>query len=215
MITLGLSEPQAKEGVIWMSLSFTLKSTFLGLLFLLPLSYAEAQNSATPPVARLISSNADLYHRPRLSETTESKAEIVSPTLSEASDIERRAFELTNVNRLRNGLPELTWDAELCRMAREHSERMARQKFFSHATPNGERLKDRARAVGIGRFRVLAENIAYNQGYDDPGAFAVQRWMISAGHRANILHSGFEGSAVGVFVSSDGAVYLTQAFIAR
>lgn len=199
-----------------MSLSIPLKSSALmGLILLLPLSYVEAQTADAPPVARLISSNADVYHRPRLSETTESKAENVSPTLTEASDIERRAFELTNENRLRNGLPALAWNAELCRMARLHSERMARERFFSHANPDGERLKDRARAVGIGRFKVLAENIAFNQGYEDPGAFAVQRWMISAGHRANILHSGFEGSAVGVFVSSDGAVYLTQAFIAR
>jgi uncharacterized protein YkwD len=138
-----------------------------------------------------------------------------APTLAQASAIEKRAFELTNETRVRNGLPALAWDAELCRMAREHSERMAREKFFSHATPSGQRLKDRARAVGISRFRVLAENIAFNQGFEDPGAFAVQRWMVSSGHRANILNTGFEGSAVGVFVSTDGAVYLTQAFITR
>jgi uncharacterized protein YkwD len=69
--------------------------------------------------------------------------------------------------------------------------------------------------MGIPRFRVIAENIAYNQGFKDPGAFAVERWMISTGHRANILYSGFQTAAVGVFVAPDGTVYLTQAFIAR
>jgi uncharacterized protein YkwD len=99
-------------------------------------------------------------------------------------------------------------------MARLHSEKMARQNFFSHRTPEGERLRDRARINGI-RFKVIAENIAYNRGYEDPGAFAVERWMISPGHRANILYEEFQSAAVGVFVSEDGSVYLTQAFIAR
>jgi uncharacterized protein YkwD len=69
--------------------------------------------------------------------------------------------------------------------------------------------------VGIAHFRVIAENIAYNKGYDDPGAFAVERWMISSGHRANILYVGFQAAGIGSYVSSDGTVYLTQVFINR
>jgi uncharacterized protein YkwD len=92
---------------------------------------------------------------------------------------------------------------------------MARGGFFAHETPEGHRLRDRARSSGIGRFKVLAENIAYNQGFKDPGAFAVERWLISSKHRANILHNEFQAAAVGVFVADNGAVYLTQAFIAR
>jgi len=117
--------------------------------------------------------------------------------------------------RQRNGLTPLLWDPELCRMARLHSEKMARERFFAHETPAGQRLRDRARSNGIGRFKVLAENIAYNQGFEDPGAFAVERWMISSKHRANILYNEFQSAAVGVFVADDGSVYLTQAFIAR
>jgi uncharacterized protein YkwD len=92
---------------------------------------------------------------------------------------------------------------------------MAQRGFFSHETPDGLQLKERARANGILHFRVIAENIAYNKGYDDPGAFAVERWMISSGHRANILYIGFQASAIGSYVSADGSVYLTQVFIAR
>jgi uncharacterized protein YkwD len=76
-------------------------------------------------------------------------------------------------------------------------------------------LKERARANGIAHFRVIGENIAYNKGYDDPGGFAVERWMISSGHRANILYVGFQASAIGSYVSADGSVYLTQVFITR
>jgi len=51
--------------------------------------------------------------------------------------------------------------------------------------------------------------------FDDPGAFTVERWMLSPGHRANILSSEFQQSAIGVYVASDGTVYLTQEFITR
>jgi uncharacterized protein YkwD len=138
-----------------------------------------------------------------------------SPSLDEATEIERRAFENTNAARRQYGLPPLVWDSELCRMARNHSESMVRQGFFAHETPDGLQPKERARAAGILHFRVLGENIAYNQGYDDPGAFAVERWMISPGHRANILSNLFEESAIGSFVAPDGTVYLTQEFIKR
>jgi len=100
-------------------------------------------------------------------------------------------------------------------MARINSENMARRGYFAHITPEGLRLRDRARAAGILHFSLLGENIAYNQGYDDPGAFAVERWMSSPGHRANILYTGFRESAIGTFVSADGAVFLTQVFIKR
>jgi len=92
---------------------------------------------------------------------------------------------------------------------------MARLGYLSHVTPDGQRLRDRARAVGITRYTALGENIAYNLGYDDPGAFAVERWMISPGHRENILYAGFTSMAVGTFVAADGSVYLTQTFITR
>ncbi|HEY7783593.1 MAG TPA: CAP domain-containing protein [Pyrinomonadaceae bacterium] len=182
---------------------------------------AVAQESGDRPVARLISSTTIPSARPRrTAEPSNSSPGKTSndqtfPSLEDATAIERRAFELTNEERVKTGLNRLEWDPELCYLARIHSKKMARQGFFSHITPEGQRLKDRALAMGIPRFRVIAENIAYNQGFKDPGAFAVERWMISTGHRANILYSGFQTAAVGVFVAPDGTVYLTQAFIAR
>jgi uncharacterized protein YkwD len=177
---------------------------------------ASAQMPQVFPVARLLSLPSDSVRtsRPRRV-LTPAVAAAVAPAFGEASEIERRAFEMTNTARLQNGLAPLTWDPELCRMARIHSENMVRLGFFSHETPDGLHLKDRAYAAGIPHFRVLGENIAYNQGYADPGAFAVERWMISPGHRANILSSEYEQGAIGSFVTADGTVYLTQEFIKR
>lgn len=184
---------------------------------------ALAQNLQPRPVARLVSSLvADAsYSRPRRVTSAESSAgttksaAAIAPSFDDANAVERRAFEQTNVARAENGLPLLTWDPELCRMAREHSEKMATLGYFSHETPEGLQLKERARENGILHFRVIGENIAYNKGYNDPGGFAVERWLTSSGHRANMLYPGFQGSAIGSYVGADGSTYLTQVFIAR
>jgi uncharacterized protein YkwD len=131
------------------------------------------------------------------------------------NEIEKRAFEQTNVVRVKNGLPPFAWDADVCRMARSHSESMSRQHYFSHVTPDGLRLRDRARVAGILRFSVLGENIAYTQGYNDPATFVVEQWMQSAKHRANILSTEFRAMAIGSFAGPDGSIYLTQTFITR
>lgn len=171
-----------------------------------------AQESKPAPVARLVSAGPINTAAKRISPPVSTSA---SPTLAEATAIERRAFEQTNLVRAQNGLPALKWDADVCRMARDHSESMSRRGFFAHTTPDGKRLRDRARLVGILTFSVVAENIAYNQGYEDPGAFAVERWMLSDKHRANILSSEFQAMAIGSYVAPDGSVFLTQTFITR
>jgi uncharacterized protein YkwD len=76
-------------------------------------------------------------------------------------------------------------------------------------------MRDRAREAGILTYKVMGENIAYNQGYEDPGAFAVERWMASEKHRANILSNEYRAMAIGTYVAPDGSVFLTQTFITR
>ncbi|MFN2492369.1 MAG: CAP domain-containing protein [Pyrinomonadaceae bacterium] len=182
-----------------------------------------AQSVPPRPVARLIGNavgnpgeSRTRKASPEAGNASGSKASrTASPSLDEATAIERRAFEKTNQARGEKGLSLLVWDSELCRLARAHSESMGRLKYFSHETPEGSQLKDRARRVGILHFRVIAENIAYNKGYQDPGAFAVERWLLSSAHSANIFYNGFQASAIGSYVSTDGSVYLTQVFITR
>lgn len=202
------------------SLQFTLRSVhfqsrilFLAVSLVSFCGVAYAQSSDEQPVARMITSLApDTRNRGLTPGKASSSAGL---TWENANPIERRAFEQTNAARIQNGLPPLVWDPALCRMARMHSENMARLGYFSHDEPDGLRLRDRALAVGIEHYAVLAENIAYNLGYEDPGAFAVERWMISPGHRANILYAGFRAMAIGTFVAADGSVFLSQVFLAR
>jgi uncharacterized protein YkwD len=198
------------------------RSVVLILLFIASLTIcqsAAAQDIKIQPVARLVTDPVnDPNYRKRSEEypSVGVKASLVTtPSLDQATEIERHAFEKTNQARVQNRMAPLTWDAQLCRMARAHSEYMARGGFFSHQTPEGLELKGRARQSGILHFRVIGENIAYNKGYDDPGGFAVERWLISSAHRANMLYTGFQAAAIGSYVASDGTVYLTQVFITR
>ena len=128
--------------------------------------------------------------------------------------LERRAFDLINAQRVARGQRALLWDAELARLARQHSENMATAGFFNHEAPGGMTMVNRARQQGIRGWHALGENIAYNQGYDDPAGFVATRWMISNKHRENLLNSRWTRSAIGVAIASDGRVFFTQVFIA-
>jgi uncharacterized protein YkwD len=204
MLSNSLSTRQSVSRVIF---SFVL----LTLPAIIPDTFAQTPNAA--PEAVLISLPNDVAPS---SPRTAAAADVASePASSDAAKIEKRAFEATNAVRQRHGLTPLIWDSELCWMARIHSKKMVQLGFFSHESPDGLRLRDRAHAAGIANFKLFGENIAYNQGFDDPGVFAVEKWMRSPGHRANILNAKFQQSAVGVFVAPDGTVYLTQEFIAR
>jgi uncharacterized protein YkwD len=130
-----------------------------------------------------------------------------------ASGLERRAFELINAARRQRGESPLQWDAELSQLARQHSLSMARSGALGHTGPDGRGMAERARDMGIRGWQVLGENVAFNQGFDDPSAFAVERWMGSSKHRANILNRQFTRTGIGVARAADGSIYFTQVFV--
>lgn len=205
-----------------------LKLCALQAIFIAALAaQAYSQSSSARPTARLISSSGPAVTMPERAHAWSAAPVGVAPVRERmvaakpepvtmaVSSLERRAFELVNRERARSGEAPLVWDAELCRMAELHSQHMAQQNFFSHVGPDGLSMENRARALGIAGWRALGENIAYNRGIDDPAGFAVQRWMNSDGHRANILNGKFSRSAIGVARTPDGRIYLTQVFLAR
>ena len=177
---------------------------------------AQAQSNQKRPVARLIASAnhalaPDAATRPRAI----AAAEAVAPTAAMATADERRIFDLVNQARRAQGYAPLMWDAEAARMARQHSEDMARHNYLAHEGPDGRNAAARARALGLAGWSTLAENIAYNQGFDDPAGFAVERWLKSEKHRENIMRASFTHTGLGVARAADGRIYFTQVFVAR
>lgn len=144
-----------------------------------------------------------------------SGTESLHPLVYKADDLESRAFAAINHVRAAAGLAPLRFAPDLSAVAREHSEDMVERDYFAHQSPEGKDLRHRFARHGISNWQRIAENIAYNRGYEDPVAAAVEGWMNSPGHRKNILNRSLVESGIGVAVSEAGRVYFTQVFATR
>ncbi|MBQ8371879.1 MAG: SafA/ExsA family spore coat assembly protein [Clostridia bacterium] len=127
---------------------------------------------------------------------------------SSVIDYEKEVVRLVNEIRAENGLGKLTYNWELCRVARYKSQDMRDNGYFSHTSPVYGSPFQMMKSFGI-TYRTAGENIA--KGQSSPEA-VVNAWMNSPGHRANILNASF--TEIGVGYVADGR-YWTQMFIGR
>jgi len=125
---------------------------------------------------------------------------------STVSSYESEVVRLVNQHRAQNGLPPLTANWELSRVARYKSQDMADNRYFSHTSPTYGTPFQMIRAFGIS-FRTAGENIAYGQKTPQT---VVNAWMNSSGHRANILNGSYTQIGVGYVANGN---YWTQMFI--
>ena len=124
--------------------------------------------------------------------------------------LEQSVFNKINDYRASQRLAKLTRNSVMDNQAKIHSQNMANGKVpFGH-TGFSERVKA-IKANGI-PYSSAAENVAYNQGYSDPATQAVQGWLKSPGHLANI-RGNFEKTGIGVASNSRGEIYFTQIFL--
>jgi uncharacterized protein YkwD len=108
---------------------------------------------------------------------------------------------LHNHIRRAHGLHRFRLSASLTRAARHHSRQMVGQSYFEHTSPGGSTLLTRARAAGYLRSAFafsLGENIGWGEGSLSTPRAMVRAWMLSPGHRANILHAGFRDLGIGL-----------------
>ena len=123
--------------------------------------------------------------------TAKAKPATKPATIAAVHPVEAKIVERTNHERVRRGLRPLILDLRLMRTARRHNGWMARSGAFQH-----------------GNYPV-AENIAMGQ---QNSAQAMNSWMNSSGHRANILNASYNKIGVSAYRSSNGAIYWTQQF---
>ena len=129
-------------------------------------------------------------------------------------DMEEQVHNLINTERTNQGLGALTMNTTLRNVARSHSQDQASQGGPStHDSSNGDKPWDRLADAGV-TYTSMAENVASNSGYADPGQQAVTQWMGSPGHAANILTPGYTKTGVGVADAGAGKYYFTQVFTA-
>jgi hypothetical protein len=101
------------------------------------------------------------------------------------------------VERTNMGLPPLYASWVLAKTARDHSEDMRAQNYFSHTSLDGRSPFQRMSDNGY-VYSSAAENIA--RGQPTPQS-VVLAWMNSAGHRANILRTTVNELGVGLSTS--------------
>jgi uncharacterized protein YkwD len=160
------------------------------------------------------------------------------PPALDIAALEGRVHALVNAERQLARLDSLQTDERLNRIARRHSEDMAKRRFFSHVNPDGQDPTERARVGGYvcrkqnGKVitQGVAENLAMGYLYSrafirgnqtdyewkSPEAIAaesVKNWMASDGHRRNILDKNYTLAGMGVAIDeADKKVYVTQVF---
>jgi uncharacterized protein YkwD len=132
---------------------------------------------------------------------------------SRIENTEFQIFDLINRERQKKGLGEMAWDGNLARLARSYSQKMADEDFFSHFDSNGASVVERARSMKIKNWRKIGENLFECEGENNYAPFSVQKWMKSPTHRGNILDPEWTSSGLGVAVTRDGRVYITQVFV--
>ena len=106
--------------------------------------------------------------------------------------IEENIVKFTNAERVRQGLQPLEVDPSLMTSARRHASWMAQNRNMVHTR------------------QPVAENIAMGQ--PNSGA-AVNDWMNSSGHRANILNQGHRRIGVAAYRTVSGTIYWCQQFL--
>jgi hypothetical protein len=116
---------------------------------------------------------------------------------SESAFAEQELFRMTNQDRAQQGLPALEWNEWLAQAARRHAEEMARRGQLSHQFGGEPPLRERLASSGV-RFDASGENVAFG-----PSPAEINDdWMLSPGHRANILDRKY--NAIGVAVARRG-----------
>lgn len=118
------------------------------------------------------------------------------PKASEA--LQAEALKAVNAERASHGLRALKFSRTLDKAAQGAACDNANRRAITHVSSDGSRLKDRLHRVGY-RYRSAAENTG--RGFRS-GTSAVQWWMDSPKHKANILMGSVREIGIGIALSA-------------
>ncbi len=121
---------------------------------------------------------------------------------------EENAFLLLSQDRAANGRSALTLDPALCDLARLKSRDMFLNNYFSHTSPTYGSAAQMLSTYGYA-YTAVGENIAHHATVEKAEA----AFMSSTGHRQNILGTQWTKVGIGVWLDSQGYVYVTQLFV--
>lgn len=123
---------------------------------------------------------------------------------------EKEVFNLINKKRVEAGISPLKIDNETQKVARIKAKDMVDNDYFSHNSPTYGSPFDMLKKFKIS-YKAAGENIAGNSS----NTKAVEAWMNSEGHRANILNNSFNYTGIGAVESKKYGKMYVQLFIGR
>lgn len=123
---------------------------------------------------------------------------------------EKEVFDLINKQRVANGLSSLKVDSEVQRVARIKAQDMVNNSYFSHNSPTYGTPFEMLQRFKVS-YKTAGENIAGNSS----NSGAVNAWMNSSGHKANILNNSFNYTGIGVVSSPKYGKIYVQMFIGK
>jgi uncharacterized protein YkwD len=164
-----------------------------------------ASAQAGPTAQRVATARVALGHASSVARATQAPAACdnadVTPNAGNLEEVRAAIVCLHNQIRARNGLPLLKGNSKLRRAAEGHSAEMVQKRYFDHTSPSGSSMVDRILAAGYVRADqgwVLGENLEWGTGSMATPRGAVDAWMKSAGHRANILKRSYRHMGIGI-----------------
>jgi uncharacterized protein YkwD len=127
--------------------------------------------------------------------------------------VEKQLLTLVNRDRTARGLPPVRLDRRLTEVARAYSREMADTGVVAHVSPRSGRVDDRLRRARIGVV-LVGENV----GRDYSAAGAERGFMMSPGHRSNIIEPRMTEVGIGVARGRETGtmvpLFITQIFVA-
>ena len=133
---------------------------------------------------------------------------LIPEAQAENTNLERLMFSLVNEDRARYGKNALTLDPELSRIARIKAQDMLSNGYFAHTSPTYGNIRQMLNAFGVS-YRAASENIARSRSiYHAEAAFLSS----STGHRQTLLSSAWTKVGIGIAVTPQGFVYVSQVF---
>lgn len=131
-----------------------------------------------------------------------------SEAQAENTNLEMMMFSLVNEDRARYGKSALTLDPELSEIARIKAQDMLENGYFAHTSPTYGNIRQMLNTFGVS-YRSASENIARSRSiYHAEAAFLSS----STGHRQTLLSSAWTKVGIGIAVTPQGFVYVSQVF---
>lgn len=114
-------------------------------------------------------------------------------------DLQQQMLAAINAQRAANGLPPYQLDEQVAVVAIAHAQDMVRRSYLAHVNPEGQSVRDRVVAGGIGNAGSVGENIQSNTRPRDQTVSEALNWFLNSGpHRRGLLNANYNRIGIGI-----------------